>query len=73
MASTFLTRVRVGEILIDAKGVSRLYRPRPSSRALYGVIGAGVFVLAVAVFASPSLNYLTDLIWLKLKVIFGIG
>ncbi len=29
MSSTFLTRLRVGEILVDAKGVSRLYRPRP--------------------------------------------
>ena len=29
MSSTFLTRLRIGEILVDAKGVSRLYRPRP--------------------------------------------
>ena len=29
MSSTFLTRLRLGEILVDAKGVSRLYRPRP--------------------------------------------
>ena len=27
MSSTFLTRLRVGETLVDAKGVSRLYRP----------------------------------------------
>jgi uncharacterized membrane-anchored protein len=27
MSSTFLVRLRVGEILVDAKGVSRLYRP----------------------------------------------
>src|ERR1700728_3822700 len=27
-SSTFLTRLRIGEILGDAKGVSRLYRPR---------------------------------------------
>lgn len=73
MASTFLTRVRVGEILIDAKGVSRLYRPRPSSRGIAAVLGAGLLALTVAVFASPSLNNLTDLIWLKLKVIFGLG
>jgi uncharacterized membrane-anchored protein len=73
MASTFLTRVRIGEILIDAKGVSRLYRPRPSNRALSGVLAAGVLTLGVTVFASPGLNNLTDLIWLKLKVMFGIG
>lgn len=73
MASTFLTRVRIGEILIDAKGVSRLYRPRPSNRALSTVLAAGVFSLLVVVFASPALNNLVDLLWLKLKVIFGIG
>src|SRR5699024_12266951 len=31
MASTFLTRLRVGGKLIDAKGVSRLYRHRISN------------------------------------------
>ena len=33
MASTFLTRLRLGEILVDAKGVSRLYRPLPGRSA----------------------------------------
>lgn len=73
MASTFLTRVRVGEILVDAKGVSRLYRPKPSNRALGGVLAAGAFALAVTIFASPSLSNLVDLTWLKLKVTLGIG
>ena len=27
MSSTFLTRLRIGETLVDAKGVSRLYNP----------------------------------------------
>ena len=72
MASTFLTRVRIGEILIDAKGVSRLYRPRASNRAITGVMLAGLFALIVVIFATPALNNLMDLIWLKLKVIFGI-
>ena len=34
MSSTFLTRLRVGGKLVDAKGVSRLYRSRSSSRSL---------------------------------------
>ncbi len=73
MASTFLTRVRIGEILIDAKGVSRLYRPRPSTRAIGVVLASGAFALAAVIFASPSLSNLVDLLWLKLKVTFGIG
>ena len=39
-ASTFLTRLRVGGKLVDAKGVSRLYRPRVSGWALM-LAGAG--------------------------------
>ena len=31
MASTFLTRLKIGGKLVDAKGVSRLYRPTPSA------------------------------------------
>src|SRR5206468_12939179 len=34
MASTFLTRLKVGSLLVDAKGVSRLYQPGFSSRHL---------------------------------------
>ena len=34
MASTFLTRLRVGGKLVDAKGVSRLYRSRISNLSL---------------------------------------
>ena len=73
MASTFLTRIRVGEILIDAKGVSRLYRPRPSSRAITAVLAAGAFALLAAIAVSPSLSNLADLFWLKIRVTLGIG
>ncbi len=38
MSSTFLTRLRIGEILVDAKGVSRLYRPQPGLTPLLVVI-----------------------------------
>jgi uncharacterized membrane-anchored protein len=72
MASTFLTRVRIGEILIDAKGVSRLYRPRPSTDAIGGVLAAGLLALVVVVLATPSLKNVLDLVWLKLKVTLGI-
>ena len=32
MSSTFLTRLRIGETLVDAKGVSRLYNPGVGAR-----------------------------------------
>jgi uncharacterized membrane-anchored protein len=48
MASTFLTRLRVGSKLIDAKGVSRLYRTRISTWQLVLLALAGLIALFVA-------------------------
>jgi uncharacterized membrane-anchored protein len=53
MASTFLTRLRVGGKLVDAKGVSRLYRQRISNFQLAVLALAGLFALGVAL-ASTS-------------------
>jgi uncharacterized membrane-anchored protein len=49
MASTFLTRLRVGGKLIDAKGVSRLYRSRIGTPSLLLLIVATVILFSVAV------------------------
>jgi uncharacterized membrane-anchored protein len=54
MASTFLTRLRVGSKLVDAKGVSRLYRSRISSSSLLLLAVATLAVMIVAVFVSPA-------------------
>ena len=53
MASTFLTRLRVGGKLVDAKGVSRLYRQRISNLQLVLLVVAGLTAIAVAL-ASTS-------------------
>jgi uncharacterized membrane-anchored protein len=47
MSSTFLTRLRIGEILVDAKGIGRLYEPRSRS-ALTPLPVALAVVLALA-------------------------
>ena len=54
MASTFLTRLRVGGKLIDAKGVSRLYRTRISSWSLIGLGIVCLLSLFVALWATPT-------------------
>lgn len=72
MASTFLTRLRLGEILVDAKGVSRLYQPRPGIRPLVVVALAGLLCLLAIVLLTPALRDLADLMWLKLEVVLGI-
>jgi uncharacterized membrane-anchored protein len=54
MASTFLTRLRVGGKLVDAKGVSRLYRSRISNLSLGVMLLVGLFALFVALAATPA-------------------
>ncbi|MGO1511478.1 MAG: putative cytokinetic ring protein SteA [Actinomycetales bacterium] len=54
MASTFLTRLRVGSKLIDAKGVSRLYRTRISGWLLMLLVAAGLLALAAALAATTA-------------------
>ncbi|GAB3212157.1 putative cytokinetic ring protein SteA [Marinactinospora endophytica] len=53
MASTFLTRLRVGSKLIDAKGVSRLYRSRISPWTLLALVAASLLTIVVAAYSSP--------------------
>ncbi len=71
MSSTFLTRLRIGEVLIDAKGVSRLYSPGLSVGPLALFLGAFLVLVVIVVLSSPALADLADLIWLKLKIWVG--
>ena len=61
MASTFLTRLRVGGKLIDAKGVSRLYRARISTLQLMLLVTCGLIAMLVAMSITPSGNALLGL------------
>ncbi len=54
MASTFLTRLRVGGKLVDAKGVSRLYRSRIQTSSLLVLVLATLLALAAAVGVSSA-------------------
>ena len=71
MSSTFLTRLRIGEILVDAKGVSRLYRPQPGLAPLLLVLLAGVVAMVAVVWLTPALRDVVDLLWLKLQLLVG--
>ncbi|HEX2708073.1 MAG TPA: putative cytokinetic ring protein SteA [Solirubrobacterales bacterium] len=72
MSSTFLTRLRIGERLVDAKGVSRLYTPSSTLApvALFGV--AFAILLTILVITSPALNDVFLLVWLKIRIWLGI-
>ena len=54
MSSTFVTRLKVGEILIDAKGVSRLVSRQVGLWPLVLFAAAGLGAVVVAIVASPG-------------------
>ena len=56
MASTFVTRLKVGESLVDAKGVSRLVSRRVGTWPLAVFALTGVVAIVGAVLASPALR-----------------
>lgn len=72
MSSTFLTRLRIGEKLVDAKGVSRLYNPPATFGPLVLFMAAFVVLLVIVIATSPALNDLADLLWLKIKIWLGL-
>ncbi|MGN6751974.1 MAG: putative cytokinetic ring protein SteA [Intrasporangium sp.] len=53
-ASTFLTRLRVGGKLVDAKGVSQLYRARVPGGMLFVLVVVGLLALFAAIAATPT-------------------
>jgi uncharacterized membrane-anchored protein len=67
MASTFLTRLRVGTILVDAKGVSRLYRSRVKTGDVLMLVGSALLVLMLAVSLSEPLRLYLQLLWVQLQ------
>lgn len=66
MASTFLTRLRVGGKLVDAKGVSRLYRSRISGTWLVAMVFVGLCALAAALWATPGGRVLLEVLRARL-------
>ncbi len=72
MSSTFLTRLRIGEKLVDAKGVSRLYNPPSTVAPAALFLVAFAILLTIVVITSPALNELFELLWLKLKIWLGL-
>jgi uncharacterized membrane-anchored protein len=73
MSSTFITRLKVGEILIDAKGVSRLASRQVGIWPLVLFTLAGLGAIAVAILVSPALRHLIEYLALRLRDLLGIG
>jgi uncharacterized membrane-anchored protein len=72
MASTFVTRLKVGESLVDAKGVSRLVSGRVGIWPLvaFGLTGIGAAVVAVLV--SPALRNVIESLGRSIGNVLGL-
>jgi len=72
MASTFLVRAKVGPILVDAKGVSRLYKSKPKVKDLAPIFIAALLPVAAVAVISPSTRELLRLLIIQFRILTGI-
>ncbi len=70
MASTFLTRMKIGSILVDAKGVSQLYKGKAGILPIPLLIAAVIPILLIIMLAT-SWRDLLRLFWLELRLFIG--
>jgi uncharacterized membrane-anchored protein len=71
MASTFLTRLRLGPALVDAKGVSRLYEGRVRRLDMVLLIGAAVLAMVVVGIVAEPIHVFARGLWVTLKDLFS--
>jgi uncharacterized membrane-anchored protein len=67
MSSTFLTRLRIGPMLVDAKGVARLYEGNVRRSDLFLLVLSALVVVVVISIFSASFRVFLDGIWLTLR------
>jgi len=71
MASTLLIRMKIGSILVDARGVGQLYRNRIRPSYIIGLIASALFPLIMVIRTSPTIQHIYRLVELQLKLLFG--
>lgn len=72
MASTFLVRLKVGSVLVDAKGVNKLYKTKVKFRYLVELVAAASVTFSIVAYQFPVTRQLLRVIWLKLKIALGV-
>jgi uncharacterized membrane-anchored protein len=72
MSSTFVTRLKVGEKLVDARGVSGLFRGRAGVGALLAFASAGLAAIVAAVAVSSDLQRFLSLLVERLQSALGL-
>lgn len=72
MASTFLVRLKVGSILVDAKGVSKLYRQGLKLKHVLQIFLAALLPIFVIVIMSPATRSFLKLLIMQVKLLLRI-
>lgn len=72
MGSTFLVRLKVGSILVDARGVSKIYQGRIKLRYLVQLGLAGIMAIMIVLSLTQWSRSLVRTFWLQLKIFFGL-
>ncbi len=72
MSSTFFTRLKVGDKLIDARGVSSLFRGRAGLGPMFLFVFGGLGALAAAVAVSSDLQRFIELLAQRVQSILGL-
>jgi uncharacterized membrane-anchored protein len=72
MASTFLVRLKCGSILVDAKGVNKLYKGRLRFKHIAQLAVAALIPVVVIFSVSPPARQVIRLLMIRLKLMFGM-
>jgi uncharacterized membrane-anchored protein len=71
MASTFLTRLRLGPVLVDAKGVNRLYQGRVRRLDIVLLVGAAIIAMIVVGIVAEPIHVFARGLWVSFKDFFS--
>jgi uncharacterized membrane-anchored protein len=72
MSSTFFTRLKVGDKLIDARGVSSLFRGRAGLGPMFLFVIGGLGALVAAVAVSSDLQRFIELLAQRIQSLLGL-
>ena len=72
MSSTFFTRLKVGDKLVDARGVSSLFRGRAGLGPMFLFVFGGLGALVAAVAVSSDLRRFIELLAQRVQSLLGL-
>jgi len=72
MASTFLMRLKVGDRLVDAKGVSKLYQPKTKIGHLIILLAAAMVAVLAVISTSPTVRNFINLVFSRIQLTLGL-